>query len=111
MMGREKDECQIDGGCSDLHSYGVCEVAGGSVRIVLARESGRQLQRGWSGRACAMRRHSMPLSPIGPRYVRPLGPSVPGGPSPACYSSATCKNGSRRVVPGDSAVLPDLVSP
>ena len=68
MVGGEEDEGQIDGGCADLHQYGVREVAGSGFRIGLARESRRELKRGWSGRACGMSRHGMNVSPIGRRY-------------------------------------------
>ena len=80
MVEGEEDESQIDGSCADLHPDGVREVAGGGFRIGLARECGRELKRGRSGRACRMSRHGMNVSPVCRRYVRPLGPSVPGGP-------------------------------
>ena len=67
MVGGEKDESQIDGGCTDLHPDGVRKVAGGSFRIGLARECGRELKRSRSGRACGMSRHGMNASPVGRR--------------------------------------------
>ena len=63
MVGGEEDEGQIDGGCTNLQPYGVREVAGGSFCIGPARESGRKLKRGWSGRACGLPRHGMNLLP------------------------------------------------
>jgi len=80
MVGREEDEDQIDGGRTDLHPDSVCEIAGGGFRIGLARECGRELKRGRNGRACGMGRHGMNASTRSRRWVRPLGPSVPGGP-------------------------------
>ena len=80
MVGRKEDEGQIDGGRADLHQDGIREIASGGFRIGLARECGRELKRGRGGRACGMNRHGMNVSPVGRRYIRPLGPSVPGGP-------------------------------
>ncbi len=36
MVGRKKDEGQIDGSRADLHQDGICEITGGSFRIGLA---------------------------------------------------------------------------
>ena len=67
MVGGKEDEGQIDGSRADLHQDGICEIAGGSFRIGLARERGRELKRGRSGRACGMSRHGMNMSPVGRR--------------------------------------------
>ena len=69
MVGGKEDEGQIDGGRADLHQDGIREIAGGGLRIGLARECGRELKRGWSGRACGMSRHGMNVSPLDRRYV------------------------------------------
>ena len=69
MVEGEEDESQIDGGCTDLHPDGVREVAGGGFRIGLARECGRKLKCGRSGRAGGMSRHGMNVLPVGRRYV------------------------------------------
>lgn len=45
MVRGEEDKGQIDGSCTDLHPYGVREVAGGLSCISPARESGRKLKR------------------------------------------------------------------
>src|ERR1044072_4508561 len=62
MVTGKENKSQIDGDCADLPPYGICEIACGGFRIGLARESGRELKRGGSGRACGMSRHSMHLS-------------------------------------------------
>jgi len=54
MVGGKEDEGQIDGGRTDLRQDGIREIAGGGFRIGLARECGRELQRGRSGRACGI---------------------------------------------------------
>lgn len=51
MVGGKKDKGQIDGDRADLHQNGIREIAGGGFRIGLARECGRELKRGRSGRA------------------------------------------------------------
>src|SRR6185503_3165985 len=102
MVGGKEHEGEIDGGRADLHSNGVRKIACGSFRIGLARERGRELKHGRRGRACRMSHHGMNLLPVGRRWIRPLGPFALAGLSPASYSSATSRNGSRRVGPGDS---------
>ena len=67
MVGGEEDKGQINGGRAHLHQNGIRKVAGGSFRIGLARECGRELKRSRSGRACRMSPHGMSVSPIGRR--------------------------------------------
>ena len=69
MVEGEEDEGQIDGGRADLHPDGVREVTDGGFRIGLARESGRELKRGRSRRACRRNHHGMNELPVGRRYV------------------------------------------
>jgi len=63
MVGGKEHEGQIDGGCTDLHLYGVREVSCGSSCVGPARESGRKLKRGWSACARGLPRHGMNLLP------------------------------------------------
>jgi len=63
MVGGEEKEGQIDRGCTDLHPYGVRELAGGSSRIGHARERGCKLKRGRRSHACGLLRHGMNLWP------------------------------------------------
>ena len=65
MVGGKEYEGQIDGGGADLHQDGIREIAGGGFRIGLARECGRELKRGRSGRACGMSRYGANVSPVG----------------------------------------------
>ena len=79
MVGGKEDEGQIDRSRADLHHDGIREITSGGFRIGLARECGRELKPGRSGRACGMSRHDMNVLPVGCRYSRLLDPSVPGG--------------------------------
>ena len=63
MVRGEEEEGQIDRGCTDLHPYGVRELADGSSRIGQAGEGGRELKRGWRSQACGLLRHGMNLWP------------------------------------------------
>jgi len=63
MVGGEEDEGQIDRDSTDLHPYGVRELAGGSSRIGHMGKSGRKLKRGWRSHACGLIRHGMNLLP------------------------------------------------
>ena len=65
MVGGKEDEGQIDGGRADLHQDGIREIAGGGFRIGLARECGRELKRGRSGRACGRNHLSTNVSSRG----------------------------------------------
>jgi|SRR6187549_749780 len=65
MVGREEEEGQIDRSCTDLHLYGVRELAGGSSRIGQARERGGKLKRGRRSLACGLLRHGYePMKPL-----------------------------------------------
>ena len=63
MVSGEEGQGQIDGGCTNLHPYGIREVADRSFCIGFARERGRELKGGRSGCACGLSRHGMNLSP------------------------------------------------
>ena len=67
MVGGKEDEGQIDGGSADLHQDGIREIAGGGFRIGLARECGRELKRGRSGRACGIGHYGTNVFPHGCR--------------------------------------------
>lgn len=84
MVRGEEDEGQIDGGCTDLHPYGIREVAGGCSCISPARESGRKLKRSWSGCACGLLRHGMNLLP-GRSPIRQTPGSIRSGRSFASF--------------------------
>jgi hypothetical protein len=46
MVGGKKYESQINGGCADLHSDGIREIAGSRFRIRFARECRCELKCG-----------------------------------------------------------------
>ena len=69
MVGRKEDKGQIDGGRTDLHQDGICEIPGSCFRIGFARECSRKLKCGRNGRACGMDHHGVNVSPVGRRYA------------------------------------------
>ena len=72
MVNGKERQGQIDGGCTDLHPYGVGEVAGSSFCIGPARERGRELKGGRSGCACGLPRHGICQTPMSDPWIHPL---------------------------------------
>ena len=84
MVDGEEDKGQIDRGSTDLHPYGIREVAGSGFRICPTRESGRKLQRGRNSRTCRLSGHGMNVL-LGRWPIRQTPGSIRSGRSFASF--------------------------